>query len=123
LLAEQTRKAGVEVWKYCLMPNHVHIILTPERADGLGLAVERKIGGHDTAILIYPDLLNPPCQAISMLRPNVARVRSTIIDSVPSHTSFLFLIRFLLDSHVSHVNPWDCNRSDVYRSAGLPMDT
>jgi putative transposase len=39
LLAEQTRKAGVEVWAYCLMPNHVHLILTPSRADGLGLAV------------------------------------------------------------------------------------
>jgi putative transposase len=39
LLAEQTRKAGVEVWAYCLMPNHVHLILTPTRADGLGAAV------------------------------------------------------------------------------------
>jgi putative transposase len=39
LLAEQTRKAGVGVWAYCLMPNHVHLILTPTRADGLGLAV------------------------------------------------------------------------------------
>ena len=39
LLAEQTRKAGVEVWAYCLMPNHVHLILSPTRADGLGLAV------------------------------------------------------------------------------------
>ena len=39
LLAEQTRKAGVEVWAYALMPNHVHLILTPTRADGLGLAV------------------------------------------------------------------------------------
>ena len=39
LLAEQTRNAGVEVWAYCLMPNHVHLILTPTRADGLGLAV------------------------------------------------------------------------------------
>jgi hypothetical protein len=28
LLAEQTRKAEVEVWAYCLMPNHVHLILT-----------------------------------------------------------------------------------------------
>src|SRR6202453_577365 len=33
LLAEQTCKAGVEVWAYCLMPNHVHLILTPKRAD------------------------------------------------------------------------------------------
>ncbi len=39
LLAEQTRKAGVGVWAYCLMPNHVHLILSPARADGLGLAV------------------------------------------------------------------------------------
>jgi putative transposase len=39
LLAEQTRKAGVGVWAYCLMPNHVHLILTSMRADGLGLAV------------------------------------------------------------------------------------
>jgi len=38
-LLEQTRKAGVDVWAYRLMPNHVHLILTPMRADGLGLAV------------------------------------------------------------------------------------
>ncbi len=39
LLAEQTRKRGVEVWAYCLMPNHVHLILTPSDDLGLGLAV------------------------------------------------------------------------------------
>ena len=39
MLAEQLRKFNVEVWAYCLMPNHVHLILTPTRADGLGLAV------------------------------------------------------------------------------------
>jgi putative transposase len=39
LLAEQTRKAGVEVWAYCLMPNHVHLILTPKQADAMGRAV------------------------------------------------------------------------------------
>ncbi len=39
LLAEQAAKAGVEVWAYCLMPNHVHLILTPRGPDGLGLAV------------------------------------------------------------------------------------
>ena len=39
LLAEQTRKAEVEVWAYCLMPNHVHMILRPTRSDGLGRAV------------------------------------------------------------------------------------
>lgn len=39
LLAEQTRKAGVAVWAYCLMPNHVHLILRPTRATDLGHAV------------------------------------------------------------------------------------
>jgi putative transposase len=39
LLGEQTRKAGVEVWAYCLMPNHAHLILNPRQADGLGRAV------------------------------------------------------------------------------------
>jgi putative transposase len=39
LLAEQTLKAGVAVWAYCLMPNHVHLILKPTRADDLGRAI------------------------------------------------------------------------------------
>ena len=39
LLAEQTLKAGVAVWAYCLMPNHVHLILKPTRSDDLGRAV------------------------------------------------------------------------------------
>jgi putative transposase len=39
LLAQQTRRRGVEVWAYCLMPNHVHLILTPSDEPGLGLAV------------------------------------------------------------------------------------
>jgi putative transposase len=39
LLAEQALKAGVAVWAYCLMPNHVHLILKPARAGDLGRAV------------------------------------------------------------------------------------
>jgi putative transposase len=39
LLAEQARQAKVEVWAYCLMPNHVHLILTPTTTEGLGRAV------------------------------------------------------------------------------------
>jgi putative transposase len=35
LLGEAAGKAGAEVWAYCLMPNHVHVILTPSDADGL----------------------------------------------------------------------------------------
>jgi len=39
LLAEQMRKAEVEVWAYCLMPNHVHLILCPTTVDGLARAL------------------------------------------------------------------------------------
>jgi putative transposase len=35
LLAASCRQAGVAVWAYCLMPNHVHLILVPRDADGL----------------------------------------------------------------------------------------
>jgi putative transposase len=39
LLAQQTRKHAVEVWSYCLMPNHVHLILVPSTPEGLGRAL------------------------------------------------------------------------------------
>jgi hypothetical protein len=30
---------GTQVWGWCLMPNHVHLILVPERLDGLAAAL------------------------------------------------------------------------------------
>src|ERR1700682_3777403 len=41
LLAEYCRAAEVEVWAWCLMPNHVHLILVPSDADGLRRALAR----------------------------------------------------------------------------------
>jgi putative transposase len=38
-LAEQTARARVAVWGYCLMPNHAHLILTPADEPGLAQAV------------------------------------------------------------------------------------
>jgi len=35
LMAEWCGKCGVEVWAYCLMPNHVHLVVVPTTADGL----------------------------------------------------------------------------------------
>ncbi len=48
LLAEGCRAAGVEVWAWCLMPNHVHLILVPADKDGLRRAlapVHRRYAG------------------------------------------------------------------------------
>ncbi|MCH8155643.1 MAG: transposase [Proteobacteria bacterium] len=39
LMAEWCGRCGVEIWAYCLMPNHVHLIATPETADGLRRAI------------------------------------------------------------------------------------
>ena len=39
LLSSQCRKQGVAVWAYCLMPNHVHLILVPDREEALGRAL------------------------------------------------------------------------------------
>ncbi|UGY13539.1 transposase [Bradyrhizobium septentrionale] len=41
LLAENCRAADVEVWAWCLMPNHVHLILVPSDPDGLRRALAR----------------------------------------------------------------------------------
>jgi putative transposase len=35
LLAEAARRAGSEIWAYCLMPNHVHLIVVPADEHGL----------------------------------------------------------------------------------------
>lgn len=35
LLADAARRAHAEIWSYCLMPNHVHIVLVPQDTDGL----------------------------------------------------------------------------------------
>jgi putative transposase len=39
LMSEQCVQYGVEVWVYCLMPNHVHLICVPQTEDALRLAI------------------------------------------------------------------------------------
>lgn len=34
-LAEGCAKSGTTLWAYCLMPNHVHLLLVPRHEDGL----------------------------------------------------------------------------------------
>jgi putative transposase len=49
LLAEHAAAAGVEVWSWVLMPNHVHLILVPPDPDALRRAlapVHRRYAGH-----------------------------------------------------------------------------
>jgi putative transposase len=39
LMAQWCKELGVEVWCYCLMPNHVHLIAVPQSEDGLRRAI------------------------------------------------------------------------------------
>ncbi len=39
LIAEWCGQCGVVVWAYCLMPNHVHLIVVPESEDSLRRAI------------------------------------------------------------------------------------
>ena len=34
-MAEWCKRCVVEIWAYCLMPNHVHLITVPNSEDGL----------------------------------------------------------------------------------------
>ncbi len=56
LMAEWCSHCGVEVWSYCLMPNHSHLIVLPDSED----AFRRGIGeahrpGWSTPILGQAD--------------------------------------------------------------------
>jgi putative transposase len=46
LLASQCRRQGVACWAYCVMPNHMHLILVPDTEQALGRALgETPTGG------------------------------------------------------------------------------
>jgi putative transposase len=39
LMGEWCQRYGVDIWAYCLMPNHTHLIAVPETPDGLRCAL------------------------------------------------------------------------------------
>ena len=39
LMREWCNSAGVEIWAYCLMPNHVHLVALPESEEGLSRGI------------------------------------------------------------------------------------
>jgi putative transposase len=55
LLTEGCRAAGVAIWAYCLMPNHVHLILVPRDADGLRAALGEAHRRYTRAVNLRED--------------------------------------------------------------------
>jgi putative transposase len=41
MLVEQCLELSIRIWAYCLMDNHVHIIVVPDREDSLSRAFQR----------------------------------------------------------------------------------
>ena len=39
LMSASCARTGTEVWAYCLMPNHVPLIMVPQHPDGLRSAI------------------------------------------------------------------------------------
>jgi putative transposase len=50
ILTEEARAGGCEVWCYCLMPNHVHLILRPETEAALARTVGETHRRYTTVI-------------------------------------------------------------------------
>ena len=44
LMAEWCREEGVDIWGYCLMPNHIHLIAVPRTEESLRRAIGERIG-------------------------------------------------------------------------------
>ena len=49
-LAAACAEAGTTVWAWCLMPNHVHLVLVPATADGLAKPLGKAHRRHARAI-------------------------------------------------------------------------
>jgi putative transposase len=39
LLEAYAERFGLDIWAYCLMPNHVHLIVRPQRSHAMALAI------------------------------------------------------------------------------------
>lgn len=50
LLTKQIPKSKVEVWAYCLMPNHVHFIVVPQTLDSLARLFRKTHAGYAKSI-------------------------------------------------------------------------
>ena len=69
-----SKKWGLDIWAYCLMTNHVHILAVPKQEESLA----RGIGGTN---LVYTQYVN--CKYIRSGRLWQNRFYSTIIEKEP----------------------------------------
>ena len=73
-LSKYSQKWAFDIWAYCLMPNHVHILIAPQKEESLA----RGIGG---ANLVYTQYINRKYRRSGRLWQN--RFFSTMIEREP----------------------------------------
>jgi len=73
-LGAYSKKRGFEIWAYCLMTNHVHILAVPKQEESLA----RGIGGTN---LVYTQYINRKYKRSGRLWQN--RFYSTIVEKEP----------------------------------------
>jgi Transposase IS200 like len=81
LISAAARRAGAEIWAYCLMPNHVHLIVTPAERNGLrrtfGEARRRYTGAINARVRWTGHLFQGPFGAVVMDEPPCWRLHAT----------------------------------------------
>jgi putative transposase len=55
ILKREVTRAGIAIWTYCLMDNHVHLIAVPERANSLAKGIGRATRDYSLLINIRND--------------------------------------------------------------------
>ena len=71
LMGQQCRKHGVAVWAYCLMPDHIHLILVP---DGIVMSTAPADQGLICGgAMIVGAVMSPACRCGYTAGPDVVR--------------------------------------------------
>ena len=72
LLAERARQHACRIPGYCLMPNHVHLVVIPDRSDALARALGTTTGRRgagllagrgDVPVALFPQPYRPPTRS------------------------------------------------------------
>jgi putative transposase len=93
LISRFCRAEQVAIWAYCLMPNHVHLIVVPQSAESLRRAIgevhrrytrwinfregwrEHLLQGRFTSFVMDEDrLVAPDCGAVRGAQPRARRI-------------------------------------------------
>ena len=113
-LAKSCRQNSVEVWSYCLMPNHVHLILVP--ADDSGLS--RAVGETHRR---YSSYINARLRVTGHLFQG--RFGSVAMDELHLLAAFRELLSKVVFRHLIQAATWSVSFTSIPSSNLMPVIT